>query len=88
MAEPWTATRERRAIRQHRRRCRFCRALRAYGSPRGDALVATAAERLAADHAANAAEHEAFARPRRASRNAVPKPVELRSAEQGTGTRR
>ncbi len=59
---PWTEERERRAIRAHLRRCRFCRALRGYGEGRADSMVLAAAGRLAGEHAANDAERELFAR--------------------------
>ena len=85
---PWTAAKERRAVVAHVARCRYCHALVAFSRSRRDYALLDAADELAAVHAANDAEHEAFAGPRRAARNAVPKPAELRSDERRTGTRR
>jgi len=57
---PWTEERERRAIRAHLRRCRFCRALLAHSRRRRDRELLVAAELLAEEHATNDCEREDF----------------------------
>ena len=57
----WTA--ERQAIVQHVARCSFCRALLAYSRRRSDHALLDTAEQLAAEHAVNDAERQAFTQP-------------------------
>jgi hypothetical protein len=58
----WSREKERRAIRWHLRRCRFCRALRSHSLRRGDVHLLDAADALVDEHAGNDLEHEAFGR--------------------------
>ena len=59
---PWSKRREREAIVRHLARCSFCRALLTYSRRRSDHALLDTAEQLAAEHAVNDAERQAFTR--------------------------